>query len=348
MESCENKDQFGIDPVNSSSTAGYLKATVSSYTPLPEETKSSHPPTTPLSSTTTSSTVPTKRPESRSLPVNLPQELLDIVVSDSLILHNGCAHGFDYRYVNVTTVGGKRYHQTPELPTLGRLNRRLWVLTLLASFRGARIELVHDSVAKTVELLRSLPQVIRKSIHALAIGYQEGTPPDYMSFHVLCGILNTMAALKMLKIYVPTYGDYPTHRMIGQGLWQRRRYDHAWRMKHLVVRLRDKWNGVMLRVWGTAPTSLRVLVLLSVTAAGLDDFELRISPVGDGLQLAKFLNIHMLEDAATRRHLIEQVNMQLEAQGRRHIFLWQLLATLWHLFFEEMAIVWFPWLGRLP
>lgn len=272
-----------------------------------------------------------------------------MIVSNSLIPYNGYALDYDYRYVDLTSVDGTRYFKFPEMPTLTRLKQRLRFLTLLASFRGARIDLVHDSVAKTVEILRSLPTLVRDSIRGLGIRYEAENPPDYMSFHVLCGILTTMKALRMLTITIPTHVDYPRPPVPpGQGLCQRLRDDLVWRMEFLVIRQRYGWETKSECNWRTAPTTPWVLDLLSVTAAGLFDFELRASPSASGKRLAHFLNMHMLEGPATRRQLIEQLKRQLEEQGRRHALWWELLTILWRLLFEEMAIIWVSWLVFVP
>ena len=337
-----------MDRSNSYPTSDSPKEAISTYPPQAKEAVSSQPPVTARSFSTSSSIVPLKHPTSRSLLFDLPQELLDMIVSNSLIPHNGCGLDFDYRYMDVTTMGGKRFVHAPKMPTLTRLNQRLRFLTLLASFKNARIDLIHDSVAKTVDFLSRLPAPIRNSIQGLGIKYKKDKPVDYMSFHVLCRILDTMTALKVLKITVPTHFIRPRRRLPGLSRFQRLRNDVSWRREVLVGNEGCKWDGPSEYDWRTAPTAAWVLDLLSVTAAGFSKFEIHTSPGGDGLRVANFLNVHMLEDPATRRHLIEQLKMQLEEHGRRYALFWELLAFLWHVFFEEMAIVWFAWLDFLP
>lgn len=279
---------------------------------------------------------------------DLPQELLDIIVSNSLIPHNGIGRDCDYYYMHGTTMSGKPFACTPKMPTLSQTNQKLRFLTLLASFRGAKIDLIHGSVAKTVEFLHGLPAPVRSSIHGLNIRYNRDHPVDYMSFHVLCGILDSMTALKVLKLTVPTHFVPSRGRTSGLSLYRRLRDNLFWGKEVLVGNKRSKWSPRSDLDWRTVPTASWVLDLLSVTAAGFTEFKIETSPGADGLKLANFLNVHMLEDQATRRYLIELLQKQLEERRRRRTFIWELLAMLEHVFFEEMAIVWFAWLDFLP
>ena len=271
-----------------------------------------------------------------------------MIVSNSLIPHNGIGRDCDYYYMDVTTMGGKPFVCTPKMPTLTRINQKLRFLTLLASFRGATIDLIHDSVAKTIEFLSGLPAPVRNSIHGLSITYGREHRVDYMSFHVLCGILDAMTALKVLKLTVPTHFIPPRRRIPGLSLYQRLRNDLFWGKNVLVGNEKCKWSPRSDFDWRTAPTASWVLDLLTVTAAGFTKFKIKTSPGADGLKLANFLNVHMLEDRTTRRYLIELLQKQLEEQRRSRAFIWELLAILRHVFFEEMAIVWFAWLDFLP
>lgn len=352
--------------IDSSFLSDHPKEAVAASSPQSKEDDASHHAATARTSSTSSSIVPPKHPASRSLLINLPQELLNMIVSNSLIPYNsGFDPGFDpdldpdlyadmdpdldrYEYMD-----SGRISFYPQMPTLTQVNRRLRFLTLLASFRGAKLQIFHDTVAKTVDFLYNLPAPVRNSIQELIIFYQRRNPVDYMSFHVLCGILNTMTGLKVLKIRVPTsVVALSWFHAPGKTLLQLLHDELNWWRYDLVDFLEERyawrWNSLSRLGWRTAPTAIWILDLLSVHEPGLSDFKLvTYDDDDDGERLANFLKTHMLEDRVTRGHLIEQLKKQLEERRRRHAFFWEFLAILWHFFFKEMATVWFACLDFL-
>ncbi len=230
--------------------------------------------------------------------VGLPAELTDMIVafceplSRNVTQHAGTDDLFEDR---LHRDGKRRIISGPSMLGLARTNRQLRYFLTMHLYKNKVLCLRHEDVEMTLEFLAEMYPSARDGIRGLHVEWQRTKPIDHKAFRRLCGVLDNMPKLSILRLTIPVNARKPYPAILDPGLWNALGWHKCRILWHLgyafeIVRgfgfttsRRASWVQHLLSIRGTRSAGID----------GLQDFQLETHPRAGGAGLRTWLDSKM-------------------------------------------------------